>query len=404
MNEYKEPKNDIFEIYNIGGIEGCEENATATLYKDGTLEINGNEKTPCLNLESVRTKAEPYLIKKITFHPDNNLINLSNLYRLFKGFKYVEEIDLKYFKSKIITSLECTFLNCVSLKRIKYLNKIRIDYCERIDLVFGNCYNLKEVKFNIPKRTYMTYLKNCNFMFANCRSLKKINLENLVFCKIEDYSEMFQGCSSLEEIKLFKIKDKYKKNIVSIDKLFQGCKKLKYIDFSSFSNLVNLTSFIGVFDGCSSLEEIDLSNLNSNNIDYFSAVFENCCNLKKVNISNIKFSRIFSRVFKNCYNLEEIIANNTEFNDIVYLSKTFSYCMNLKSTNNLIFNNFKSLRDIDNMCEYCLKLEKIFDINKLITDSYSKSLIYYKDVFLRCDSLKPDIISIYNEKYSLKYE
>lgn len=71
---------------------------------------------------------------------------------------------------------------------------------------------------------------------------------------VSSLKEMFNNCSSLEEIKgILKWKTD---NVKDISGLFSGCSKLKSLDLSNWETN-NVTEMINLFNKCELLEKIE---------------------------------------------------------------------------------------------------------------------------------------------------
>ena len=91
-------------------------------------------------------------------------------------------------------------------------------------------------------------------MFLNCVNIKKIKFINFDGCKFTP--NMFEGCSSLKSLDLSTFDTS---NVGSFINLFANCSSLESLDLSSF-NTSNSTHMGTMFSGCYSLYEVKLSN------------------------------------------------------------------------------------------------------------------------------------------------
>ena len=63
---------------------------------------------------------------------------------------------------------------------------------------------------------------------------------------------MFDGCSSLKELKLINF---YTNNVINMSYMFRGCSSLKEVNLNNF-NTNNVTNMSDMFNGC--LDELKL--------------------------------------------------------------------------------------------------------------------------------------------------
>ena len=68
-----------------------------------------------------------------------------------------------------------------------------------------------------------------------------------------------------------------------------------------------------MFQNCSSLEELDLSSFNMENVLYIGSMFSGCTNLKKIDLRNSAFNSAtyYSNMFYKTSNLSVIVKDET---------------------------------------------------------------------------------------------
>ena len=74
--------------------------------------------------------------------------------------------------------------------------------------------------------------------------------------------------------------------------LFQGCKKIKYLDLSQFntSKVIDMGFF---FNKCYELKEIKgLTNLNTSNVSKMIGFFQDCIELEELDLSSFNTSKV----------------------------------------------------------------------------------------------------------------
>ena len=132
--------------------------------------------------------------------------------------------------------------------------------------------------------TNMFYLDNwsnaapTSISFGNKSNIKTITKMQLDTSKVNDMSQMFNGCSSLTTLDLSNL------------------------------NTSNVTSMVEMFSGCTSLTSLNLSDLNMKKLQYVAHMFYECSSLKDVFISQeVTLNRL---------------TNNLSKGDISYIPKT----------------------------------------------------------------------------------
>lgn len=137
--------------------------------------------------------------------------------------------------------------NVLTLRIMSTSNIINLSY------MFSGCSTLLEVRGTDKWKT--DNVTDMSYLFDGCLSLFKIpKILGWSTAKVTDMSHMFNNCQSLttlsEDVSKWNIE-----NVVNMDYLFYGCKKLKYVpDLTVWKN-ENLKSYQNAFTGCDSLPE-----------------------------------------------------------------------------------------------------------------------------------------------------
>ena len=119
--------------------------------------------------------------------------------------------------------------------------------------------------------------------------LKKINLGELDFSLVSDFTEMFCYCNNLVDLDVTNFKTE---NSKSFKNMFYSCEKLNKIDLSKF-NTSKCENINGMFFNCSCITEIDIIKWDMSNLKYENEYKENpigylfweCKKLKKIKIN-----------------------------------------------------------------------------------------------------------------------
>jgi surface protein len=102
-------------------------------------------------------------------------------------------------------------------------------------------------------------------------------------CKWQDLSFMFAECNNM-----VRFKGGITSDVKSMDHMFTDCKKLSFLDISSFDTY-NVTNMRGMFTGLSKLSHIDVSHFNTFNVTDMSHMFRGMKSLRHLSISNFRF-------------------------------------------------------------------------------------------------------------------
>ena len=213
-------------------------------------------------------------IEKLNF---NEYQNISSSYLVFKNQLFMafnsEQIGLKSFDFSI-----------------KFENKGSSRLLYSIGESIG-----EQIKSNINGKIKLTIvikkqINNLNGLFSNITNLQSIDLSGLYMNKIINYDSLFNGCSSLEELK-FPI-NTFSEKVISMNDMFKGCINLNFVNLTSFK-ITEKTSMNGIFFGCNNLQKIDISSFNFINAGFFNGI-----NLGV----NIIFNSFLSEQLKNVTN------------------------------------------------------------------------------------------------------
>ena len=165
--------------------------------------------------------------------------------------------------------------------------------------MFNNCSTLEEIDLSSFNTNQVA---NMSFMFNNCSSLKKLNLSSFNTNQVTNMTCMFGSCCSLKELNLSSFNTKLVTNMSS---MFRNCTSLEELNLSSFDTS-QVTDLSNMFRDCSSLQELNLSSFNTNKVTNMHNMFRNCSSLRELNLSSfntnqvIYMQKIFNSINKSC--------------------------------------------------------------------------------------------------------
>ena len=176
-------------------------------------------------------------------------------------------------------------------------------------------------------------------MFEGCKNLKSINWgNNLNTWNVTSMSEMFYNCSSLTslDLRIFKTP-----NVTNMSGMFSGCSSLTSLNVSSFDTR-NVTNMSGMFSGCSSLTSLNVSLFNTARVTDMSVMFSGCSSLKSLNLSSVSFitSNVTSMeyMFSGCSSLTSLDLSKFDTSKVTTMHRMFTNCSSLTSLNVSSFN------------------------------------------------------------------
>lgn len=130
-----------------------------------------------------------------------------------------------------------------------------------------------------------------SYLFSELRKTKRIHIEEWNTENATDMTDMFQMCINLEEVDVsnFDVSD-----VVTMDYMFRKCKSLKELDLTHWK-VNRVRDMEKMFYDCESLETIgDVSGWRPESLKIFNNAFNGCKVLKNVDTS--KWSDYFDSV------------------------------------------------------------------------------------------------------------
>ena len=248
----------------------------------------------------------PDFMKNNVIELEADLYGLKDYENLFKDFIKLEKVKyLKYSHSMYLIDPRFANYDSISAKNM-----------------FSGCVNLKKLHLGSFK---VFNIHSMESMFENCKSLEYLDLSNwnhhidedeTKYSQLNNASKMFNGCTSLKELRL---SDSMLVGIYDISFMFNGCKSLEYLDLGLSKYEIDPSKIQGMFNFCKSLKEIDLSNLYTDSITDMSLLFCDCESLENVNLSNFDTSNVedMHMMFYNCISLKDLHLDNFVVNENV---------------------------------------------------------------------------------------
>ena len=229
-------------------------------YKNSTLIISKNEKLFNIDddgkIEGITKEDFP-----LYYSFKEPIINGSYL---FKDVKFIKTINLSKMNSSQIVDASSMFENS-DVEEIYFASEKDAESSEYFDTtkiknvskIFLNCANLKKIIFP----PFFNVGQNASQMFKGCSKLEEVNSTLIISTEIEDIESMFEDCKSLKEISFSN--EFLTGEIKSLNKVFKNT-NLTTLDIS-YLRLFNLQTFPNVFSGASIRGNLKLGKYYSNN-------------------------------------------------------------------------------------------------------------------------------------------
>ena len=251
----------------------------------------------------------------------------------------------------------------VTLKETKKIN----NYSH----LFEGCSSLYSLKEDSNFDT--SNVTNIRKFFSNCSSLSNISIiSKWKTHEIKDMSYIFQNCSSL--IKLPDISKWNTSSVESMHGMFSGCKNLEELPDISNWNTGNVNDMTNMFSECSSINKLpDISKWDTKNVQYMNGMFYKCSELSKFpDESQWETGKVkeMNGMFAACsklINLNNIYKWNTE--NVTDMKGIFSGCTLLNNIDKIYKWDTKNVNDMSEMFRNCQSLEELPDIYKWDTQN-----------------------------------
>ena len=260
----------------------------------------------------------------------------------FRNGSYIEKV-IKMCDMTKIRSASRMFQGCSNLISINDISTWDTSMIERMDYMFDECINLKQLdvsNFNTEKCT------NFDFMFSRCKKLKELKVNGFCLNNVTNIQWMFKECSSLTSIDV----SNWNTRIVSImDGLFYGCINLiEIIGLDNF-NTSNVSGMRYMFYDCNKLTDIDISSFDTSNVTSFDYMFEHCHSITSLDLSHFDISNAsIIRMFKDCISLKFLNLNNWKkiYDYIGWYERLFENCLSLEFDNITMVNTHSDIASI----------------------------------------------------------
>ena len=211
-----------------------------------------------LNEESTNTQSViKVTYKEETSYPDG----FANRYRT--GIKSIVVDGIAYDKNKPLT----------------------IEKGQTIEIIFS--------ENNPPKslRLFFGYVEEWKIGDKNNNKIKSIDFSNFDDSQVTNIDYLFYGCTALEEINFENFQTK---GVGNLNHVFENCKSLKSLDLTNIKLIEDgIQQMTQLFYGCSSLEFINMTSFNGKNVNNAELFLRGTKSLKKLILYNAEVSDIF---------------------------------------------------------------------------------------------------------------
>lgn len=240
---------------------------------------------------------------------------------MFKGFSYVEQINIKNANTKNTEKMKSMFEDCQNLTSLN-ISGLNTSKVTDMSYMFKNCAKLTAVTGLISLNT--SNVIEMNSMFEGCKSLTSLVLSGFNTSNASSMNSMFNNCSSLTTLNVNKFDTR---NVTNMRFMFANCSKLTTLDLSNFKTS-NTTRMDYMFAYCTNLTNVDISGFDTSNVTAFGCMFDSCKNLISVDVSGFDTSSATSmyHMFYVCENLASLDVSKFDTSNVTNMEGMFDYC------------------------------------------------------------------------------
>ena len=209
---------------------------------------------------------------------------------------------------------------------------------------------------------------NMSYMFDGCKNLTNLDFSSFDTSNVSNMQNMFSGCESLVNLNLGGLNTN---KVITMYNMFGGCESLTSLNLNSFDTS-NVSNMQNMFANCKSLTSLDLSGFNTENVTSMKKMFSNCRRLTNLNLSNFDTSKVtdmsdmFGGLFGN--SLTSLDLSSFDTSNVTNMSAMFANCELLTNLNISRFDTSK-VTDMNNMFCNCKALTSLdlssFDTSKV---------------------------------------
>lgn len=183
---------------------------------------------------------------------DTSKVTLMN--QLFYDCMSLEELDVGSWDVSNVTEMSFLFRGCSNLKELEIGNWDTGNVTAFNSMFSSNGQNTGNMSFTeLPVENWdMSSATNISYMFYGCGNLTELDLSNWDVSNVTTMFHLFADCMKMER---YDFTGWNTESLQIMDGMFNSNKALKVVDVSELDT-ANVTDFDQVFDGCSSLEQI----------------------------------------------------------------------------------------------------------------------------------------------------
>ena len=234
---------------------------------------------------------------------------------------YDEVVETMNIPSQTITSCNLYSLNGVNIPVNFRSTSYQHDGLRKI---LENC-----VYADLRKFFQWNNTQDLEYMFNGLKKLKWMDVSNFITSDVLHMRYMFANCEALTSLDLSKWDTS---NVTNMSGMFSDCSNLLLLDVSNF-NPSKVLSMNSMFQFCERLITLDLSKWNASNVTDMGSMFRACRGLLSLDLSHFNTSKVtdMSGIFEACWRLTSLNLSNWDLANVTSMGSMFSSCDALRT-------------------------------------------------------------------------
>ena len=251
---------------------------------------------------------------------DINVSYVNTFYKMFRGCKILNKLDVSNWDISKVTNLQATFQECQSLTSLDVSNW-NTSNVTNMHRMFNNCKSLTSLdvsKWNTSKVTNMSY------MFYECRLLTSLDVSKWDTSKVTSLQSTFYNCAKLTTLDVSKWDTS---KVTNLYVTFYRCSNLTTLDVSGWDTS-NVTNFQSTFNDCSALTTLDVSGWDTSKANTLRSIFNGCSALTTLDVSGWDTSNVtdLQSTFNDCSALTTLDVSGWDTSNVTDMTNTFNNC------------------------------------------------------------------------------
>lgn len=222
--------------------------------------------------------------------------------------------------------------------------------------LFNGCSNLTHVTLD---EYTMGQVRNGTAMFMKCGFTNIADIEGLDTKNVVKFHAMFSGCSAMHWNTSDENYSLRVENAEIMTSVFNGCSSLEEVKYSGDgTTLFSASDFKDIYNGCSNLTTVSADNIKVGKRSAIVNLFKYDSNLTNASLSNIDLSEAdepnsLKDLFNGCSHLTDVTFDKATMNGVTNMSYMFRNCYSLVSPEHIVGLDTTDVENMSYMFNNC---------------------------------------------------